>query len=155
MVSGMKLSTKSTYGLRAMVNIALSYDEGSIAIRDIAKREEISVSYLEQILNRLKRAGLVAGMRGAMGGYVLSRKPNRITVSDIVKALEGDISPVSCVMPEGMSAVGCKRSKGCVTRAVWARLARAIYGCLDSITLADLCDDARKVNGINHNKVRI
>lgn len=140
----MKLSTKSTYGLRAMLNIALNDDSGTISITDISRREGISVTYLEQLLNKLRHGGLINSIRGPKGGYVLSKSPGKITVKDIVKTLEGGIYPVHCIAAK--DGASCKKSKGCVPKIVWLKLAAAINDCLGSITLSDLCSEARKLN---------
>ena len=135
----MKLSTKSTYGLRAMVNIATSREKGAISISEISKKEGISGVYLEQLLNKLRRHSLVKSVRGPAGGYILSRDPEDITVGDIVKTLEGSITPVDCASGhEGWKTV-CAKNKNCAAKTVWAKLARAIDECLESVTLADLC----------------
>jgi len=140
----MKLSTKSTYGLRAMLAISLSESGGVTSIADISKAEGISVPYLEQLLNRLRRKGLIESIRGPKGGYVLSKPPKRITVGEIVKALEGNISPVHCVAAgKGIKSI-CKKESSCAPRVVWARLANAIDECLESITLEDLRGEAEK-----------
>ena len=138
----MKLSTKSTYGVRAMLNIALA-DDGAISIADIAKREGISVAYLEQLLNKLRRSGLVASVRGPKGGYVRAREPGAITIKDIVAILEGGIYPAHCVTSSAGARAACKRRNGCVPKLIWVKLAKAISDCLDSITLADLCGESR------------
>jgi Rrf2 family protein len=134
----MKLSTKSTYGLRAMVRLALEYGRGPVSILDIAKREEISVPYLEQLLNRLRRRGLVESVRGPKGGYSLAAAPGDITVKEVVRALEGNIAPVYCIGAEGAPPEACTRRAKCVTKYVWAKLGKAIEECLESITLEDL-----------------
>ena len=140
----MKLSTKSTYGLRAMVNIAYNSKRGATSIMDIAKAEGISVSYLEQLLNRLRHEGLVESIRGPKGGYVLSKAADKITVGDVVKTLEKDVAPVHCITTKSSSKNGCERSKICVTKDVWERLAKSIADCLNSVTLADLCKKAKR-----------
>jgi Rrf2 family cysteine metabolism transcriptional repressor len=135
----MKLSTKSTYGLRAMVNIAMTKDRRAVSIKDISKREGISSVYLEQLLNKLRRENLVKSVRGPAGGYILSKKPRRITVGDIVKTLEGSITPVDCAQGrEGWKTI-CQHKNTCVAKIVWAKLAKAIDDCLESVTLEDLC----------------
>lgn len=140
----MKLSTKSTYGLRAMLNIALK-GNGATSITDISKNEGISVAYLEQLLNRLRRKGLIKSIRGPKGGYILAKQTNEITVGDIVKTLEGSIYPIHCVSgKKGLSNI-CKRSKDCIPKIVWLKLAKSISDCLDSITLGDLCIEARRM----------
>lgn len=139
----MKLSTKSTYGLRAMLSIALE-DDNATSITDIARREGISVAYLEQLLNKLRRSGLIDSIRGPKGGYILARRPGRITVKDIVTVLEGGIYPAHCTKTGTTAATACKRRSGCVPKLVWVKLARAIEECLEAITLADLCSEAKK-----------
>lgn len=143
----MKLSTKSTYGLRAMVHIALGFEKEPVAIRSIAEKEAIPMAYLEQLLNKLRRSGLIESVRGPAGGYVLSRRPEVVTVRDIVAALEGTIAPVPCVKYKGTPAIRCGRSRICVTKAVWAKLTKAIDECLASVTLKDLCDEAKTIEG--------
>ena len=118
----------------------MAKDDGAVSINEISKREGISGVYLEQLLNKLRRDGLVRSVRGPSGGYVLSRTPAAITVGKIVKALEGSITPVDCASGhEGWKTV-CQHRKTCVTKAVWAKLAKAIDDCLESVTLADLCN---------------
>jgi len=141
----MKLSTKSTYGLRAMLNIALRAGDGAVSIADIAKKEGISTAYLEQLLNKLRRSGLIESIRGPKGGYILSRDTADITVADIVKTLEGNIYPVHCATT-GSDGTSCKRGKSCVPKLVWHKLAKAINDCLESVTLEDLCGEAAKMN---------
>ena len=138
----MKLSTKSTYGLRAMVNIALQYEKGATSISDIAKKEGISVAYLEQLLNKLRRKSLIKSMRGPKGGYVLAKAPEAITVGDIVRVLEGDTAPVYCVTSHDKIRQSCRRSPTCVAKGVWEKLANAIDGVLDSVSLEDLARQA-------------
>ena len=140
----MKLSTKSTYGLRAMLHIALKKGGGAVSITDIAKSEGISVTYLEQLLNILKHKGLLQSIRGPKGGYVLSRKVSAITVADIVSALEGNIYPVHCI-GGGKRSAACKNKGGCVPKIVWLKLANAIHDCLGAITLEHLCKEAKKI----------
>jgi Rrf2 family protein len=140
----MNLSTKSTYGLRAMLNIALESDTSATSIADISEREGISVAYLEQLLNKLRHAGLVDSIRGPKGGYVLSKSPRDITVKDIVTILEGGIYPVHCVKTGDSAENMCKRRNGCVPKLVWVKLAKAISDCLGSVTLEDLCIEAKK-----------
>ncbi len=141
----MKLSTKSTYGLRAMVNIAANGSRAATSIADISKEDGISVAYLEQLMNKLRRKGLIESIRGPKGGYVLARPAGEITVGDIVKTLEGDIYPVSCITNKKDLVSSCKSSKNCVSKIVWHKLAGAISDCLESVTLEDLRDEKRRV----------
>ena len=143
----MKLSTKSEYGLRAMLNIAMNNSEEATSITDIAKEEGLSVAYLEQLLNKLRRQGLLESVRGPKGGYVISRDTGDITVGDIVKTLEGSLYSAQCVATSQGSRNVCKKSNGCVPRLVWVKLAKAIGECLDSITLKELCSEVKKAKG--------
>lgn len=140
----MKLSTKSTYGLRAMLNIAMTAEHNPVSIMDISEREGISAVYLEQLLNRLRHNGLIESIRGPKGGYVLSKTSDKITVADIVRTLEGGIYPIHCVAARKDLKNICKRSKDCVPKVVWLKLAKAISSCLESITLKDLCNEAKR-----------
>jgi Rrf2 family protein len=141
----MKLSTKSTYGLRAMLNIALGKKNEPVSINDIARSEGISVAYLEQLLNRLRRAGLIESTRGPKGGYRLAKSSAKLTVGDIVRTLDGEIIPVHCIDPKKSLKGPCKKTKDCVPKIVWFKLHKAIDDCLNSITLEDLCREARKI----------
>ena len=142
----MKLSTKSTYGLRAMVNIALGNEKDAVSVKEISAKEGISGVYLEQLLGKLRREDLIKSVRGPSGGYILSKSPGKITVKDIVLILEGNISPVDCTSGRESWKMKCGRNKNCVAKIVWAKLARSISDCLDSITLEDLCKEARKIS---------
>jgi Rrf2 family protein len=136
----MKLSTRSRYGVRLMTRLALNHGRGATLMRDISRLEGISEKYLGQIIIPLRGAGLVAGRRGAGGGYTLTRKPSEITVRDIVEVLEGEISPVPCSCdPEACSRMGV-----CAATVVWQRLAEDMSRVLASYTLKDLSDEARR-----------
>jgi len=143
----MKLSTKSTYGLRAMLNVAMEPTGIAVPISDISKKEGISVQYLEQLLNKLRHEGLIESVRGPKGGYMLSKDPVDITVADIVKALEGDIRLSHCVSSAKVPGSNCKKMRSCVPKLVWLKLSNAISDCLESMTLEDLCGEARKIGG--------
>lgn len=130
----MKISTKGRYALRLMLGIALQSKSGPISLRDVAKQEGISDKYLEQIVTPLNRAGLVKSVRGAGGGYLLTRAPEEYTVGEILRVLEGELVPVSCADAPGE----CSRSEFCVTQEVWAQIAAAVSNVVDNITLADL-----------------
>jgi Rrf2 family protein len=136
----MKLSTRSRYGVRLMTRLALNADKGSMLMRDISRLEDISEKYLGQIIIPLRGAGLVAGRRGAGGGYTLTRKPSEITVRDIVEVLEGEISPVPC----SCDPTACSRMGACAATVVWQRLARDMSRVLASYTLKDLANEVRR-----------
>jgi Rrf2 family transcriptional regulator, cysteine metabolism repressor len=139
----MKLSTKTRYGIRAMLELALNYKRKPLSIKEIAKNQEISKKYLEHLLILLKTAGLVGSTRGAGGGYALTRPPSEIRLSQIVQVLEGSLSLVDCVD----SPVICSRSKFCATRDVWFLIKQSIVQVLYSITLDGLLKRQEKKSG--------
>ncbi len=134
----MKLSTKSQYGLRAMCELAYRKDKDPVSVQYISKNQGISIAYLEQLLNKLRRKGLVESIRGPKGGYVLSKSSRKIRVSDVLRALEGDLSPIQCVSKQKNKSK-CLRMKSCATIFVWKRLNDSIEEALSSVTLYDLC----------------
>ncbi len=140
----MKLSTRSRYGLRAVFDIA--YHSGGLAtqVKAIAQREEITPRYLEQIFQKLKRAGIVKSIRGPKGGYYLARKPDRISVSDVIRAMEESVAPVVCGGRRGRK---CRREPVCVARLVWAEAAKRLYSYFDSVSVERMCQMA-KAQGI-------
>lgn len=138
----LRLSTKGHYGLKAMFDLAMHYGPNPIPLRAVAERQNISDHYLEQLIAVLRRAGLVKSVRGAQGGYILAREPEKITVGEIVRALEGPIAPVDCVSE--VDPADCDHSDYCITRSVWERVRDSIASVLDSISLADMCRDAEK-----------
>ncbi len=131
-----KLSTKGKYGVRAVFEIARHFGERPVTIREIAERQRISLSYLEQILYRLGRAGIVESVRGPGGGVLLKRRPSEITIGDIVRALEGPIALSHCLEPG--EAGECYQADDCVARMVWARVGAKIEEALDSIRFDEL-----------------
>lgn len=134
----MRLSTKGEYGLRAMVVLALKYRDGPVPLREVAEQENISLQYLEQIFPALRRATLIQSIRGAKGGYTLAREPSKTRVGDIIRALEGPLAPVGCVIEGDDIKEFCSRSTGCLTRNVWERLYERINDVLDEISLGDM-----------------
>lgn len=134
----MKISTKGRYALRLMLDLALHSEGIAVPLRDVAQRQEISDKYLEQIVTQLSRAGLVRSVRGAGGGYLLTREPEEYTVGEILRVLEGDLAPVSCA--SGGDACQCSRSDRCVTVEVWQAIQTAVAGVVDHLTLADLVE---------------
>ncbi|HHT97889.1 MAG TPA: RrF2 family transcriptional regulator [Clostridiales bacterium] len=144
----MKLSTKGRYGLRAMVDLAINSTEDQVvALSQIAERQEISVNYLEQLIARLRRAGLVQGIRGAQGGYILSKSPEDISIGDILRALEGNLNPVECTEIIGDNI--CNNSDVCVTKYVWKRISDSINQTVDSIKLSELLEESIRLIGNN------
>lgn len=133
----MKISTKGRYALRLMLDLALNDTEKPVRIREIAKRQNISDKYLEQIISILNKARFVRSIRGPQGGYLLTKKPEEYTVGMILRLTEGSMAPVDCIDEEVSS---CPRMDDCATSIVWHRLNDAISDVIDNITLADLVD---------------
>ena len=130
----MKISTKGRYALRLMVDLALSGQGQPISLKDVAQRQQLSDKYLEQIVTPLSRAGLVRSVRGAGGGYLLTRRPEEYTVGEVLRPLEGDLAPVECAT----DAQFCERSGQCVTVELGQQIHRAVSEVVDRTTLADL-----------------
>lgn len=133
----MKVTSRGHYGLRVMTQLALAYGEGPLALGEVARREQLSLAYLEQLITPLRKAGLVEGTRGQHGGYWLARTPGDITVGEVIRALEGPIAPVECVA-ESYVPGSCEREPECLSRPVWQRVRESIAQVLDGITLADV-----------------
>lgn len=125
-----------------MFDLAQHYGEGPISLKSIAERQDISEHYLEQLISGLRKTGLVKSVRGAQGGYVLGREPEKIKVGDIIRVLEGPIAPVDCVSEEDPEC--CQKADYCVTRTIWEKVRDSIADVLDSITLEDMVKDAAK-----------
>jgi Rrf2 family protein len=132
----MKLSTRTRYGIRAVLELAASYGKSPLQTRVIAEHQGISVKYLEQLMAILKSGGLVRSIRGSKGGYLLSRPPNQIKTSEVVSALEGPVVTVECLENESY----CAQVADCVARQLWAQMQKAIDTVLESVTLQDLLD---------------
>jgi len=140
------LSTKGEYGVRAIFEIAREYEKGPISIREIARRQGVSVAYLEQLLNRLKRAGLIKSQKGPGGGYMLIKKPDEITIGNILNTLEGPVALTMCLDPA--SGKGrCSLVKRCVTRLLWQSLGKKIEDFLNNVTLDDLLREEKRLKG--------
>jgi len=131
----MKLSTRCRYAVRSLLDVALNSKNGSLVLlKDVARRQNISIKYLESIFSTLRRAGIIKGIRGAKGGYRLVKEPKEITIYDIVFAMQGFIAPVGCVD----DACSCNRTDDCVTHEIWQKLTDSISTTLRSFSLADL-----------------
>lgn len=136
----MRLSAKGEYGVRAMVYLALNYRSGPIPLSKIALGENISQQFLEQIFAALRREGLIYSTRGIKGGYTLAYPPEKICVGDIIRALEGPITPVNCLSEGKEEADRCTRADICLARNVWERLRDHINYLLDNISLQDMIE---------------
>ena len=132
----MRVSTRGRYALRLMLDLAMNNTGEPVRLKDVAKRQEISEKYLEQIISILNKAGFVESVRGPAGGYSLKRKPEEYTVGMILRLTEGSLAPVDCVE----DGTDCGRADQCVTVLLWKKLNDAINGVVDNITLADLVE---------------
>lgn len=138
----MKLSTRAIYGLRAMIDLGVYSEKETVSIQSIAGRQNISVSYLEQLMGKLKRSGLVESTRGACGGYRLGRDADKISVGDILRVLEGGLEAAQCA---GTSPdENCETADICVARFVWKRINDSITQAVDTLMLSQLIEESRK-----------
>jgi len=142
----MKLSTRTRYGIRAILELAESYGQGPLQLKIIAQHQDISVKYLEQIIAILKSGGFVKSIRGAKGGYILAKAPNQIKLGDVFDCLEGRVTTVECIENEDY----CARVADCVARQLWVRVQEAIDSVLQSITLQDLLDSAKDKRALDY-----
>ena len=136
----MKISTKGRYALRMLLDLAEHQNCGFIALKDIAKRQNISKKYLEQIIPIFNRSGVLKTVRGSQGGYQLAKAPDKYTVGEILRLTEGSLSPVSCVDEDPTE---CERSGDCAMLPVWKGLSHMINEYLDGITLQDILDQQK------------
>jgi Rrf2 family cysteine metabolism transcriptional repressor len=139
----MKISTKIRYGARAMLELASHYGEGPIELKEIARKEDISLKYLEQVINPLRAAGLVKAIRGSKGGYALAKHPSAICLYDVVETLEGPLNLLECLH----DPKACQRTSSCVTRDIWEEVSDAISKILNSITLEDMVNRKKEKEG--------
>ncbi len=140
----MKLSTKSRYGTRLLLEMSIRYKNGdkgtAIQLSDISRTQDISLKYLEQIIIPLKKSKYIKGIRGAKGGYILQKAPEKITVGEIVELFEGSATICNCT--ENLKT--CRKAKSCVTRHVWLESGNAMFEKMNSITFADLVEKSVK-----------
>ncbi|MBO6140678.1 MAG: RrF2 family transcriptional regulator [Ruminococcus sp.] len=138
----MKVSTKGRYALRMMYDMAINDNGSAMPLKDIAKRQNISIKYLEQIVILLNRAGFVKSVRGAQGGYRLAHEPEFYTVGMILRLTEGSMAPVACLDDEVNQ---CPRANQCPTLFVWEELDKAVKGVIDRITLRDIIQHGQEM----------
>jgi len=136
----MKLSTRTRYGTRALLELALHRDKDPVSLKDIARQQQLSLPYLEHIVAPLIAGGIIRSTKGPKGGISLIREPEDIKLSEITQLLEGSLAPVECVNNPEV----CRRSGACAARDVWGRLKEAMDGVLESTTLKDLAEDQKK-----------
>ena len=147
----MKLSTKGSYGLKAVIAIARLGESEAVPLSLVAEDTGVSVSYLEQLIIKLKKADIVTSTRGAQGGYTLARNADEISVGDILRALEGNLNPVECVSVDGENS--CTASEVCVTKIVWQRISEGINNAVDSIMLSELVNESKAMADKNKNEI--
>lgn len=135
----MKLSTRTRYGMRAVIELAQHEGNRPLQLKVIAERQEISVKYLEQLMSLLRSAGFVRSVRGSKGGYILARPADQIRLSEIFRCLEGPVTTTECTE----DATYCARSADCIARDVWKKVEDAIQDVLDAIKLSDLSQAAK------------
>lgn len=135
----MRLTTKGRYGMRLVLDIAQHGGSGPVSMSEVSLRQDISLKYLERLVGELQRAGIVKSMRGRVGGHVLALPPERITVGDVVRALEGESADLPC----GNNRLACPRSVHCLTRAIWVAADQAMFEKLDSVTVQDILEDGQ------------
>lgn len=138
----MKISTKGRYALRMLLDLAEHQNDGFIALKDIAKRQNISKKYLEQIIPVLNRSDVLSANRGYQGGYRLAKSPDKYSVGDILRLTEGSIAPVACLDHD---PVECPRRDECITLPLWKGLNKVISDYLDGITLQDILDNQKEM----------
>ena len=134
----MKFSTKGTYGLRAVVELATRYGEGPVSLAAVATEQGISEAYLEQLMRSLKKAGIVKTARGKSGGYLLTREPVQISVLEVLRALEGSTDVVDCI---GSGANVCENACTCSARPLFLKLQSRINAVLEETTVGELTED--------------
>lgn len=139
----MRLTTKSRYGTRLMLDLAIYGKEGPVPLSDVAKRQNISLKYLEQLIGRLKKEGFINSHRGPFGGHMLAKPLNEISVGDIVRSLEGSTSITDCTEEDEKLCGICNKAGDCLSRWVWLEASRAMFERLDAISIADLVGKTR------------
>ena len=138
----MKLSTRARYGTRALLDLAIQGSEEPVSLRDIAKRQQISLQYLEHLMTPLITAGMVRSVRGPKGGVLLAKPSEEIKLSEIIRLLEGSIAPVDCMDNPRL----CSRSGSCATRDIWDEVKKAVDGVLEATTLQNMVERQKRKN---------
>lgn len=133
----MKLSTRGRYALMAMYQLAMEFSDTPISLKYIAEKQGLSENYLEQLFSNLRKDGIINSVRGAQGGYILSRNPKDITVGQVLRSVEGSLAPADCVEHE----VDCSKDGDCPTRLVLQKMKDSIDSVVDSITLQDMVEE--------------
>ncbi len=140
----MKISTKGRYALRMLADLAVNQSKGYVSLKDIAERQNISKKYLEQIVPLLNKSGIIKANRGNKGGYMIAGKASDLTVGTVLRATEGSLAPVACLEYEPNE---CERINECTTIDIWKGLYKLISEYLDGITIQDIVDKSKSLNG--------
>jgi Rrf2 family protein len=148
---GMKLSLRGEYALRALIVLGLNEGDSVVRIQTISEQQNVPKRFLEQILNDLKSAGVVESRRGLAGGYRLSKPPDKITLAQIIRHIEGPLAPVGCVSEKFYSKCTCPDEKKCGIRSVMKEVRDAIVEILEGVTVAELCERTRQLQGVHAN----
>jgi Rrf2 family protein len=136
----------SRYGTRAIFDISYHSLGLHVHAKDVSERQKIPLNYLEQIFHKLENTGIIKGTRGPRGGYVLAQDPGKITVGDIIRAVQEKTSLVRCIDPEAENYESCTMERQCVTRLLWKEAGIKVMDLFDSVTISDLCEKASKIN---------
>ncbi len=147
----MKLSLRGEYALRALIVLGISHGKNVVRIQAISDQQNIPKRFLEQILNDLKAAGIVESRRGVTGGYRLRRAPEHITLAEVIRHIEGPLAPVSCVSENFYEKCSCPNEDKCGIRSVMKEVREAIVKILDAVTVAQLCERVRQLQGAHDN----
>lgn len=139
----MKLSTRARYGLRALIDLGIHSETEAVSLQSIADRQNISMSYLEQLMAMLKKSGMVTSSRGAFGGYRLAKSAEEISVGDILRVLEGSLDAAACPGIENDGT--CQGADVCVAKIVWKRINDSITNAVDTLMLSELIQESRRV----------
>lgn len=137
----MRVTYKGDYALKTVLDLALHYGNGVVTIHDLAKRLDIPIKFLEQVLLDLKRGGFVESRRGKVGGYLLARPPSRIKFGEVIRFVDGPLEPIACVEKKYAS---CNDIYRCVFRKIWQEVSAATTSIIDNITFEDLANQARR-----------
>ena len=142
----MKLSTKGRYGLRAFIDIAVYSEVEPVSLASVAKRQDISISYLEQLMIKVRKAGLIESVRGANGGYILAKPAEEISVGDVLRALEGELMPVDCVAYGDSNKGGCSTESCCVSKFVWKKINDALNDTVNNMYISELVAESKTIS---------
>jgi Rrf2 family cysteine metabolism transcriptional repressor len=138
----MRFSAKAEYGVKAILELATQPGREPVQVRNIAKNQGLPVRFLEQVMSALKKAGLVESVRGAQGGYLLNRSPKEISLGDVLKAIDGQMTEMRCISDRKQPK--CEDAGNCVVQDVWAEVKHSFINILNSISLQDICDRKRQ-----------